>query len=160
MKVRVPSGRHKWPSFSITWSKDGRKVSSQDCFSGKSSMGQITGGSKTSLEGLEPVQLSFVCRYLLLMHCSKSPPAFASAGTAAAHAARAAWATVRTWPLRVLAPMQTDEDPHRIQTVFFSFIVVHTVLSPAQDPKTTLLPHRTQTKPSLPPSSLHTHAVC
>lgn len=43
---------------------------------------------------------------------------------------------------------------------FFSFIVVHTVLSPAPDPKTTLLPHRTQTKPSLPPSFLHTHAVC
>lgn len=43
---------------------------------------------------------------------------------------------------------------------FFSFIVVHTVLSPAPDPKTTLLPHRTQTKPSLPPSSLHMHAVC
>lgn len=158
MKVRVPSGRHKWPPFSITWSKDGRKVSYKTA----------------SVENL-PWRKSPEAASPPLKAWSQSSWALCAASCfwciAANLRQHLRQQAQRLRMRRELRGLQSWHDHlgfwHQCKETrthtgfrlcFFSFIVVHTVLSPAPDPKTTLLPQRTQTKPSLLPSFFYPSA--
>lgn len=158
MKVRVPSGRHKWPPFSITWSKDGRKVSY------KTASVENLPWRKSPEAASPPLKAWSQSSWAL---CATSC-FWCIAANLRQHLRQQAQ---RLCMRRELRGLQSGHDHlgfwHQCKETrthtgfrlcFFSFIVVHTVLSPAPDPKTTLLPHRTQTKPSLLPSFFYPSA--